>query len=823
MSSFAFGCRNFLFELKQSDTRLVLLTQWVLILFLLTLTLVSSSIQNYLQQNLNNLLGSDVVVTRYQKLSANELSQLTNYSSQVSATQLQMITLASRNHYQAAQLKLVDDHYPIQGYLSTGLSPDAEHQNTQRGPEIGTIWLDARLFVALELKMGDKLTLGQTELTVSRIIFHEPDRLLEGHTVAMRAMAHLDSFKTSLVNDSILHRFLVSTTQEQAIKSWLSDKMPDAVFISKKTSRHPLSAFWKRVENFLGLAAIILFFMAAIAIDLVSRRKLKQESYRQAIYLSMGHPLSQGIKIALAKMLSGFVFAAIPAVLMAIILQEVFVQQMQTTFIGLDSQLDFKAITGSLLLAFAMLLSIQLPYLWQLKSASVVSLIREQRQSRFIFARTLWGVTSLSLLAIWYSDNALLTGIMLMVLSVTVVLILSLTFVTLKLLQVLTRSSTGLFSFSIFMMNQRIFSKSTQIMGIGLCVTLLLFTLMLLRDIGQAMEQNSRVNDGNLVISKASEEQINFIKQWSSKYQSPIRQLRPYTRAKLIKINGLDMQRYVDHPSDSMATLQKPIRLSWANQLPKNNQLVDGLWWQLDPQNWQQISVENEIMTDMELKLGDKLTFFIADHFFDFTIVSSHAYKAGQGSITFWFQVPLTAQNHLNIDPFYMGSMEVAENAWKHLSQIWRQHPTVGLMPLKELTKNFDDMLALVTKMVFAISSLLLIMALIVIAASVKGFEQDEQKKNGLLLSLGLDKKHCLRLTLFEWISTSMVSAFGAIAGTWLAGILIYQSQFSLTYTPHYGWLLTTLLVVMALITSIGYLFNRRSLNASVTSLINDR
>lgn len=821
MKSFVFSFQSFISELKQSDTRLVLFTQWILIVFLLTLTLVSASIQNYLQHNLDNLLGSDVVVSRYQGLSEDELRQLKIYSKKITATQLQTITLANEDKFQQAQLKLVDEEYPIQGKLTIGLAPDAPHQESSQGPKVGDIWIDARLFAALELNMGDKLTLGQTELRLSKIIFHEPDRLLEGHSVAMRAMVHQRSFINPLINDSILYRYLVSTKQELAIKSWLTNSLPDARFISRKSSSHPLSAFWKRVENFLGLAGIILFFMAAVAIDLVSRRQLKQENYNQALYLSMGQPLSNGIKIALTKLLLRFTCSAIPALLVAVILQELFVLQLQSTFLGLRSSISLAAVVTTLSLAFALLLSLQLPYLWQLKNASVISLIRRQSQKSFIVGRVVWGIVSLGLLTVWYSDNILLTSMMLLVFLATVLLILSLTFVVLKTLERITRHQSGLSSFSLFMMNQRLLSKSTQIMGIGICVTLLLFTLMLLRDIGNAMEKNIRVNDGNLVVSKASVEQTKTIKSWSKRNHSPIRQLRPYTRAKLIKINGLSLNRHIDHPSESMALLEKPIRMSWSNRLPKNNKLVDGVWWKPKPENWHQISVEDEIMTDMALNIGDTLTFYIDSKNFEFTIVSAHAFRAGQGSVTFWFQVPTTAQLNFDVKPFYMGSMEVADNAWKNLSEIWQKHPTVGLMPLKELTQNYDKMLALVTRVIVALTTLILIMSVIVIAASIKGFEQDEKNKNGLLLSMGLDKKHCLKLTLFEWVTTALIAAFGAMIGTWLAGVLIYQSQFSLTYTPDFAWLTVTLFIVVLAITGIGLAFSRKSLKSSVVELIN--
>jgi putative ABC transport system permease protein len=40
-------------------------------------------------------------------------------------------------------------------------------------------------------------------------------------------------------------------------------------------------------------------------------------------------------------------------------------------------------------------------------------------------------------------------------------------------------------------MRQRLFAKSAQVLGLGLCGLLLLFTLMLMRDLGGTMERHA--------------------------------------------------------------------------------------------------------------------------------------------------------------------------------------------------------------------------------------------------------------------------------------------------------------------------------------------
>ena len=87
-------------------------------------------------------------------------------------------------------------------------------------------------------------------------------------------------------------------------------------------------------------------------------------------------------------------------------------------------------------------------------------------------------------------------------------------------------------------------------------------------------------------------------------------------------------------------------------------------------------------------------------------------------------------------------------------------------------------------------------------------------------MSFGFSRKTCLHLNMIEWLVTATISAVGAIAGTYIAGLLIYQSQFSLTYQPDFTWLLATLVVILTTMTCLGVFASRHSLQSSVRELM---
>ncbi len=559
--------------------------------------------------------------------------------------------------------------------------------------------------------------------------------------------------------------------------------------------------------------------MGAVALDMTNRRWLAKMRYRLAIYASFGVRTRTAMLMALGEWLAGFILSIAVASALAIFAYGVIVAELQGYFPGLRATWHAAPALKTIGLFFLLLLSLQVPSFIQLSRASLLSLIRNPAESSYVWHRLFWSITSVTLLAAAYSDNWLLTGMTLTAIAAALILMVVLTWSVIRVGDVWGRRRAGLLPFAFFMMRQRLFAKSAQVMGLGLCGLLLLFSLMLMRDLGTTMEGYGRSHDGNLMIAEAQTNQVDAIRRWAGETGSSIRSLRPFMSAQLIAVNGKALSD-IQKPSDTLATLKDPIRLSWTDAMPKNNRLVGGNWWPAGTDNWRQISAEPEVMTDMGFSYGDTLTYQIGGNPYDFTLVASHAYKPGGESITFWFQVPLAARAHIDAPTRYMGSMELPEPAWDALAGLWQRHPTLSLVPLQELTERFDRTLGIVTKVTSGYAAMVLLLALFVLAASVSGFSADDRQKNGLLMSMGLREGDCLKLNFYDWSVTALIAATGAIAGTWSAGLLIYQAQFNLTYNPDILWAAGMVFAMVATVCLVGYLACRQSLKVSVRNLM---
>lgn len=812
-------------EKHLSHQRFMGWTQGILMVFIITLSQTSQSIQAYLANNLANLLGADVVISQKQSLNESQRLTLSSMSGQLVLTQNLITTLTHNGTWQRVKLKAVGSDYPLEGALRTAASLDAVAESSLAGPQKGEIWLDSRLLTSLSVAVGDVISIANQAFSVTRVLLHEPDRLMEGHSVDMRAMINRDDLsRLNFPQDIIDHRYLLAASPQQTdeILAWQKVHLP-AAQVRHKHGAHPLALFWQRTENFIGLASIILFFMAAIAIEQLTRMQMHKEQFFTAVCMSLGATKLAGMQISIMKWVFRLLMM-LPAVLsVSAVCHWLLVDWLTATFSALTWHWHVGVALQSAMSVAAIFLVFQVPVWAALRRSTVAQLVTNSQRKVSYWISVCCAVAVLASIAFAYSDNALLTAMVLSSMLICVVLILTVSWGGLTFGEMFSQRFSGLFPFALFMMKQRLVGKSAQILGVGLSAFLLLFTLMLMRDLGTTMSAYQRQHDGNLMVSQATKNQMQHIQTWAAQHDIQIRQSKPFIYTKLTKVNGQLLSDYSDKPSDSMVTFQRSVRLHWTDNVPSNNRVQAGQWWQAGTAQWQKISMEQEVMTDLGLSIGDELTFFIGTKSVAFTIVASHAYKPGAGSMTFWVQMPPSALAHIQAQRYSMASLELGDDQFSLLSTVWQQHPTLRMVSLKEMTARFDAMLSMITQVISGFSLLIIMLASIVIVASVNALEAKEKKKNAIIMSFGFDKSTCLKLNIIEWMVTGAIAATGAIAGTYVAGMLIYQSQFSLHYQPDFLWLSGTLVLILLCVAALGITASKNSLSGSVRQLMTEQ
>jgi putative ABC transport system permease protein len=96
----------------------------------------------------------------------------------------------------------------------------------------------------------------------------------------------------------------------------------------------------------------------------------------------------------------------------------------------------------------------------------------------------------------------------------------------------------------------------------------------------------------------------------------------PMVSSGIIKINGVNPNTYIKPDNDSYWVIGSDRRSSWVDEVPEDNPLTDGKWWDLTKPDQLQISLDAKVAKDLNINLGDVFTLNIYGREIDGKIVN---------------------------------------------------------------------------------------------------------------------------------------------------------------------------------------------------------
>ncbi|KJJ56232.1 hypothetical protein VC77_18465, partial [Vibrio cholerae] len=141
-------------------------------------------------------------------------------------------------------------------------------------------------------------------------------------------------------------------------------------------------------------------------------------------------------------------------------------------------------------------------------------------------------------------------------------------------------------------------------------------------------------------------------------------------RGRLTHINGQEAKQYAQNGEESSDALRRELNLTWAEQLPDYNPILQGEW-----QSQNGVSVEQEVASDLGLKLGDTLTFMINSQTVSAQVNTIRQVEWREMKPNFYFIFSPDVVQNLPVS--YLISFRIQpEHDALSSCQLSRQHPT---------------------------------------------------------------------------------------------------------------------------------------------------
>lgn len=775
-------------EIKAGKMTVILLA---LILAVTSATIISVFSQRLDSAMLNKsteLLGADLRIKSREAI-ADDWYQQAQALGLKTATTLEFPSVVLFNDDMAlVAVKAVDNGYPLKGTLTTANSVAEQ----DKGPQPGEIWLESRLLALLNAQIGDEVEVGAIKLTVAEVITHESDRSGNFYSLSPRLMMHLDDVAAAKLvqpGSRVSWRLLMagdalSLTQfQQQIEPLL---LSHQQFESLTDNNQALAESLKKARSYLSLAAMLAIILAGIAIAMAAQDYARQHFDSSALLRTLGASRSYVTRLYLYQLVYLSLIATALGLLFGYFGQQILSGILASTFNQTLPAANLSAWFIASLTAPITLLGFALPPLLQLGRVSPLRVLRRELEP---MAWNSWAIYGLGLLMMatlsyWFSQNLIMTVIVILAGFITLlVLLFFLQFILYLLNRFMPLAKMSLsLRFAWMQINRDRYRTSIQVLAFGLTMMVMLIIAIVRNDLLQDWQKSLPQDSANFFAMNIQNYEVEEYQQTLTAAGFTTSKAYPMVPGRLTTINGTAVKDDPVYEKDP--ALQRDLVLSGGEDLPTGNDIVKGQWF--NENDTLSVSLAESLATRLQLDLGDQLEFDVAGQKIKVTISSLR--KVDWGSLKPNFYVLFSADVVEQLPLNYLTSFYVPEELNASLTQVIRQYPGITLLDMSQVLVQVQSILAQVTLAIEYLLILVLIAGFLVLLAALRSSLDERLQQGAVLRTLGAKRQQLRKMQWFEFLLIGALAGIIATAGAEIICWLLYQRLFEIPYSWHLAY-----------------------------------
>nr|WP_067290954.1 FtsX-like permease family protein [Marinobacterium profundum] len=801
-------------SLRSPEWRALLAALLVAITLISLLTQLGDRLEQSLNRRTAELLGADLV------LRAEEPAVLATQGAIRSSRVAQFPTMIEAgDEMMLVSVRAVTDPYPLRGAIVT---EPAQHPDI---PEPGTAWAEPRIFEMLQLEPGDTVQLGYSKFRLSHRLMSSPDRGSGFRSFSPGLIMRSDALEATGViapGSRVEYRQLFAgpagavATLEEQLRENLG---PDERLYSLSADQPMTGRALRNAELYLRLSALFALLLGALTITLSLRRYNAAQHSRAALLLSLGLENRQLLLLYGYQLLFGWIICALLGTALGFGLQQLLVQLIGDLLPQPVPQAGIAAMSSGALIGLLLLTTLGLPAFYRLSQVSVVALFRETSLPSNIRSRLiqLLGFGLLAGLMSVYIESLTLALLLLGALTLSGLVVGWLAQALLQRLAEGFRHRMRLGSLLLLRIRQQRKWHRLQAATMTLLLTMLATLIIARGDMLQQWRTQFPPDTPNyFLINIQPWEKEPLDQLFASNDLSPA--LYPMIRGRISSLNDTPLAEVtLSTEQRRHNALRRELNLTWTEQMPDNNSLLSGSWWQGTPSE-PLISVEQDLAAAMGVDIGDRVSFQIGSQLIQAEVSNIRAVQ--WESFTPNFYVIFSPGALDNLPATYITALRLDGEQRTLARTLLQQFPTLTLIDIDQLLNQAQ---ALIEKLVDSSSMILaltLLAGLLLLVVTLMQELERRRYESALLQTLGATPGQSRQLDLLELLWLGLIcgglAAVASEAILWLISARVLQIP--LTLHPL-SWLLLPPLSAL-LFTGIGALIRKPLDQARCYSLL---
>ncbi|MZR61805.1 FtsX-like permease family protein [Alcanivorax sp. DP30] len=778
---------------RSNAFRLQALAIFIAALAMTTMLVLRNSVDDRFNQRTAVALGGDLVLdgTRFPEPEQRTLLEALPHTETTSFASV----LIHQEQFLLASVRAVSDSYPLYGDLQVSDDRFSPPYIATAGPKPGNIWLAGQALDRLQLKVGQRITLGARELLIERVIVQEPDQQSGFYSMnprAMIAMADLESTGVLGAGSRYHHNFLVAAeaSERERITRELEptlrpDQELETVVNTALRERGPIQQLFLWSQ----LAIMLVVLLCAAALFLTSRHRARQQQTLCAVMKTVGASQQQIAQRLLGHDALALLLPALIGVMLASLLGSEVATRLESS-----ARFQWHAALQGLAGPVVLWLGFAAPTLWQQLSQSPLALLRGEDEKTSKAPLIIALITPVPLALLLTGSFTTLWPLLLLTGAVAAGLPVILWPLVMLVDRVLRHAPLPA-RLAFRRLSRRKATTLPLLAALIISLSVLSMSLQAGRQLLDDWQSSLPEQAPNYFVINLFDDDLPSFQQWLKGHESQAQPLYPVVRARLTEINGESVRDAVTKEEDrAERALNRDLSLTESNTLPDSNKITAGRM----AEHPGEVTVESKLASSLGLEIGDQLTFTGSATPITATVTGLREVDWESFAPNFYFmfaQGTLAAQNRTWITSFFMPETKSAE-----LSQLVAQFPQISLLDVNAILANLKAIVAQASQAAFMVGALLMIAALLVLGAALLTTADQLRRDNSLLMTLGADNR-LLRKTaalqaLFMAGGAALLATMIHGIALWPLGERLFDGQLPLSGWLALPWLLPLLLTI---------------------------
>ncbi len=804
----------------------IIVTLFISLFILSAIFTIEDSLKKELNDNAKVLLGGDLEIDYNRNQGdlnlVNKVREFSTVSQMIEFSTMLSTTDREKNKSLFTRIKTVDEKYPLYGEVV--YEPEDAYERMQKEPK--TILINESLSKTLKIKINDKVKIQDQSFIVVGIIKSVPD--VSGFVAfgdwALAGEQTLEILKLNGIGSFLNYEYKVKfkpSDDPEKIESKIKDIFKDDQKVKLRFPENSASGLKRIINNFsqfLSLVSISAMLIAGIGIANTLLSFINQNNMSIAVRKAVGF-YSGNIKTLYYLQLLILLFIITVISYGSSFLIVPIADKYLSDGLGLNvyPKLSLINFIKIFIVGLLVLIIFSIPTISSIDQVKASNLFRNVFQNlQFYYSKksVILSIILLSFLVLLFTLGSERPSYSLgyfLAFFVCLIVFFLLSKIIIYLLKKFNFISNISLKVSIKNITQTKSITPITIMSLGLGVTLLL-TLALVgtnfkREIARSIPD---IAPDYFFVGIQKGEKKKFEQSVYKMNPDANIEIVPMVSSGIVKINGVNPNSYIKPDNDSYWVIGSERRSSWVENIPKDNPILKGEWWDLSKPNQLQISLDAKVAKDFNIELGDIFTLNIYGREIDGEIVNFREVDYRDLSIN--FAMLFNPQFAKKIPHEYLATAKFKNPDNFDETKMLEVLPSLSMIKIADYLNKVSSVLNKVFIAVTLISGVTIVIGLIVISSAIMVQGKVKEYQNLVFKILGFSKKEIIFSSLIEFIiifmSVILIAIFFAVIGSKFIMENIFELvwQFDFKVLIYLGASIGTVTLILIMLTNLKYL-----------------